>query len=162
MRRKDREVTGLENLLAIIRQCQVGHLGMCQEGRPYVLPLNFGAELEEGSIVLYFHGAKEGRKLEVLRENPQVCVEFELLHRLLTGPVACAYSCTFESVVGFGRAEILEDHAAKARGLAAIHRQTTGQEFSFTPEQTDTVAVIRVALTEVTGKRRPENPGAPE
>lgn len=162
MRRKDREVTGLGNLLAIIRRCRVCHLGMCQEGRPYVLPLNFGAELEEGAIVIYLHGAKEGRRLEVLRENPRVCAEFELLHGLLAGPSACAYSCTFESVVGFGRAEILEDQAQKARGLAAIHRQTTGREFSFTPEQTATVAVIRVALTEATGKRRPENPGAPE
>lgn len=157
MRRKDREVTGLENILAIIRQCQVCHLGMCQEGRPYVLPLNFGAELEDGAIVLYFHGAKEGRKLDVIRENPQVCAQFDCGHKLLTGPIACAHSFAFESVVGFGQAEILEEHGDKAQGLASIHRQTTGKEFAFSPEQTGTAAVIRVTLTEVTGKRRPEN-----
>lgn len=157
MRRTDREVTGLENLLAIIRGCSVCRLAMNHNGQPYVIPLNFGAQVERDHIVLYFHGAKEGRKLEAIRQDPRVCVEFDRGHKLLTGPVACAHSMAFESVVGFGRAEILEDHPGKARGLAAIHRQTTGREFDFTPQQTNTAAVIRVALTEVTGKRRPEN-----
>ena len=155
MRRKDREVTGNEAIMQIISRCQVCRLAMCRDNVPYIVPLNFGAELEEGKITLYFHGAREGKKLDVIRENPQVCVEFDGGHQLLEGEIACAHSFAYESVVGFGRAQILESHADQARGLEAIHRHMTGKEFTFTPEQTGCVAVLRVVLEQAEGKRRP-------
>ncbi|MEY8311368.1 pyridoxamine 5'-phosphate oxidase family protein [Oscillospiraceae bacterium 42-9] len=154
MRRKDREITGLAEIMEILSSCQVCRLGMCQKGMPYVVPLNFGVEREGERLVLYFHGAREGKKLDIIRENPQVCVEFDGEHRLLEGETACAYSFAYESVIGFGKAEILESHEEKAQGLAAILRSLTGKEFTFTPEQTQSVAVLRVALEEVAGKRR--------
>lgn len=155
MRRKDREVTGLDEIMQILDQCKVCRLGLSDQGAPYIVPMNFGAELEDGHICIYFHGAKEGRKLDIIRKNPQACVEFDCGHKLLEGEIACAHSFAYESVVGFGKAEILESHEAKAQGLAAIHRHMTGKVFAYTPEQTDIVAVLRVELEEVTGKRRP-------
>ncbi len=154
MRRKDREITGLAEIMEILSRCQVCRLGMCQKGMPYVVPLNFGVEREGERLVLYFHGAREGKKLDIIRENPQVCVEFDGEHRLLEGETACAHSFAYESVIGFGKAEILESHEEKAQGLAVILRSLTGKEFTFTPEQTQSVAVLRVALEEVAGKRR--------
>ncbi|MCI9256215.1 pyridoxamine 5'-phosphate oxidase family protein [Acutalibacter sp.] len=154
MRRKDREITGLAEIMEILSRCQVCRLGMCQKGMPYVVPLNFGVEREGERLVLYFHGAREGKKLDIIRENPQVCVEFDGEHRLLEGETACAHSFAYESVIGFGKAEILESHEEKAQGLAAILRSLTGKEFTFTPEQTQSVAVLRMALEEVAGKRR--------
>lgn len=154
MRRKDREITDLEEIMNIIRACRVCRLGMADGDRPYVVPLNFGVQMENGAVTLYFHGAKEGRKLDILRKNPAVCVEFDLGHQLLEGDVPCACSFAYESVIGFGRGEILERHEDKARGLAAIHRQMSGKEYEFTPEQTGIVAVLRVELQEVAGKRR--------
>lgn len=156
MRRKDREITDINEIVQILSRCRVCHLGLSDQGAPYIVPMNFGAELEDGRICIYLHGAKEGRKLDIIRENPQACVEFDCGHKLLEGEIACAHSFAFESVVGFGQAEILESHEEKARGLAAIHRNMTGKVFDFTPEQTDFVAVLRVTLDEVTGKRRPE------
>ena len=154
MRRKDREITGLAEIMEILSRCQVCRLGMCQKGMPYVVPLNFGVEREGERLVLYFHGAREGKKLDIIRENPQVCVEFDGEHRLLEGETACAHSFAYESVIGFGKAEILESHEEKAQGLAAILRSLTGKEFTFTPEQTQSVAVLRTAMEEVAGKRR--------
>ena len=154
MRRKDREITGLAEIMEILSRCQVCRLGMCQKGMPYVVPLNFGVEREGERLVLYFHGAREGKKLDIIRENPQVCVEVDGEHRLLEGETACAHSFAYESVIGFGKAEILESHEEKAQGLAAILRSLTGKEFTFTPEQTQSVAVLRMALEEVAGKRR--------
>lgn len=155
MRRKDREVAGQEEIMQILDRCQVCRLALADQGAPYIVPMNFGAELEDGRICIYLHGAKEGRKLDMIRKNPQACVEFDCGHQLLEGEIACAHSFAFESVLGFGKAEILEAHEEKARGLAAIHRHMTGKVFDFTPEQTDIVAVLRVTLEEVTGKRRP-------
>ena len=139
MRRKDREITGLAEIMEILSRCQVCRLGMCQKGMPYVVPLNFGVEREGERLVLYFHGAREGKKLDIIRENPQVCVEFDGEHRLLEGETACAHSFAYESVIGFGKAGILESHEEKAQGLAAILRSLTGKEFTFTPEQTQKI-----------------------
>lgn len=155
MRRKDREVVEPEEIMGIIRRCQVCRLGLCRDGLPYVVPMNFGAQLEGGVPVIYLHCAPTGQKLDILRENPAACLEFDGGHRLLTGDIACAHSFAYESAIGFGRAEILESHQDKAAGLAAIHRHITGKDFDFTPEQTACVAVLRVRLESVSGKRRP-------
>ncbi|WP_322168974.1 pyridoxamine 5'-phosphate oxidase family protein [Acutalibacter caecimuris] len=154
MRRKDREVTDRGEVMGIIRRCQVCRLGLCDRGTPYVVPMNFGVEQEDGQVVVYLHSAKTGRKLDILRENPAVCLEFDGGHRLLTGDVACAHSFAYESVIGFGRAEILDSYQEKAAGLAAILRHLAGKAFTFTPEQAAHVAVLRVRLDTVSGKRR--------
>ncbi len=154
MRRKDREVTSIDEIMEILARCKVCRLGLADHGKPYVVPVNFGAQLEDGQICIYIHGAKAGRKLDILRENPLICVEADCGHRLLEGEIACAHSYAYESVIGFGKAEVLQGHQEKAKGLEAIHRNVTGKRFAYTPEQTETVAVLRVALEEASGKRR--------
>ena len=67
MRRKDREVTELETVKEIIRQCDVLRLGLADGDYPYIVPMNFGWEEKEGRLYFYLHGAAEGRKAELLR-----------------------------------------------------------------------------------------------
>ncbi len=105
MRRHEQEIIDRTEIDEIIRQCPVCHLGLCDQGQPYVVPLSFGYD---GKAV-YFHSARLGRKLEILRHNNRVCVEFEIVQDLITGPTACNWSVHFKSVMGFGRAHILED-----------------------------------------------------
>ena len=62
MRRKDREITDPGEIRAIVERAKVLHLGLNGEERPYVVPLHYGVEWEEGLPVFYVHGAKEGRK----------------------------------------------------------------------------------------------------
>jgi nitroimidazol reductase NimA-like FMN-containing flavoprotein (pyridoxamine 5'-phosphate oxidase superfamily) len=69
MRRKDREVTGTEELLAIIRANKVCRLGMADGDLPYVVPLNYGFEFDCGRLVLYFHCAGEGKKIGILKKK---------------------------------------------------------------------------------------------
>ena len=70
MRRKDREVTDLGAIGRIIGDCKVLRLGMVDGRRPYVVPMNFGFDLRDGVLELYCHSALEGRKIEILRRNP--------------------------------------------------------------------------------------------
>ncbi len=72
MRRSDREITDEKKIAEILDTAKILHLGMVDGGRPYVLPLHYGYEFADGALVFYMHGAKEGRKLEVLRTNPAV------------------------------------------------------------------------------------------
>lgn len=153
MRRKDREITSQEEQLKIWKSCKVCRLAMADGDRPYVLPMNFGMALEEGKITLYLHCAMEGRKLDILRRNPKVCVEADCEHRLIEAKEACGYGYTYASVLGEGKAEILEDPGEKSRGLSVLMAHQTGKEFFFTEAQTACVCVLRIRLEQATGKR---------
>ena len=72
MRRKDRELKDMADIVAIAKRETVCTVAFHDESCPYLIPLNYGAEVEEGKLVLYFHGAKEGTKIDKIRENPQV------------------------------------------------------------------------------------------
>lgn len=156
MRRKDREIVSQEEQLKLWQACKVCRLAMVDGDRPYVLPLNFGAALEEGKITLYLHCAREGRKLEILRRNPRVCVEADCGHGLLEADSACGYGYTFASVLGEGNAELLEASGEKAHGLSVLMEHQTGKRFTFTEAQTAPVCVFRIRLEHATGKRRSE------
>lgn len=63
MRRADREVKSAEEIRAIFALCKTCHVAMVDEGMPYVVPLSFGYELQDGELTLFFHSAKVGRKM---------------------------------------------------------------------------------------------------
>lgn len=53
MRRKDREVTNLDEIVEIMKGCDVCRIAINDEIYPYILPVNFGFELVDGNIVIY-------------------------------------------------------------------------------------------------------------
>ncbi|MDR0452634.1 MAG: pyridoxamine 5'-phosphate oxidase family protein [Treponema sp.] len=162
MRRKDREITDTEELLAIIRANKVCRLGMADGSQPYVVPLNYGFEFDTGGLVLYFHGAGEGKKIDILKKNSRVCFEIDGEHGLSEGKNACEYGFYFASVIGFGNACFIDSEAEKARALAALMRHQTGEDraFAFSPAQLSAVTVFKVTALSFTGKRRAPPPDA--
>ena len=60
MRRKDREITDFNEILAIMEKCDVCRIALNDDGFPYVVPLNFGMDVRDGQVYLYFHCAMEG------------------------------------------------------------------------------------------------------
>ena len=154
MRRSDREITDRREIAAILSRCRVCRLAMADEAGLYIVPLNFGWTLEGDRLTLYFHSAREGRKLRAIRQHPAVAFEMDGGHQLVEGPVPCAYGYRYESVTGAGRAEILEDPAEKRAALAILTRCVTGKEFSFTDQMARSVAVIRITADWYTAKAR--------
>ena len=108
MRRSDRELRDPGQLLEIIDACKVFRLAMVAEGRPYLVPLNFGYAYEGGQFEFYFHSALQGRKLDLLRQNPQVCFELDCGHALVPADLPCGYSYRYASVIGEGTVELVE------------------------------------------------------
>ena len=156
MRRQDREVTDLAELGAILQACKTCHLAMIDAGRPYVVPLSYGYTLVEGQLTLYFHSAKEGRKIEVLRENADVCFEMS------TEGVAafaqespCNSGYFFSSIIGFGRALFVHEVEEKCEALTLLMRHQAGIETRFTAAQADPVCVFKVVAHSFTGKTKP-------
>ena len=151
MRRDDREITDRSQIDAIIGGSRVCRLGMSDDGRPYVIPLCFGYD----GLALYLHCASEERKLDVLRHNPHVCVEFDLPGDVVESEDACSWGIEYQSVVAFGTALFVEEPGEKRKALALVIAQYArpGQEFSFPDASVDRTVVLKVVISGITGKQ---------
>jgi uncharacterized protein len=159
MRRKDREVSTIDGIKSIIEKCKVCHLAMVDEGLPYVVPLSFGYAIDGKKLTLFFHSAKTGRKIDILHENKEVCFEMAYEGKLGHFENPCNAGYYFESVIGFGRVEFVEDVQQKCQALSLLMKQQSGKDFTFTENQADTVCVFKVVSTEFTGKLKPAPSG---
>lgn len=148
MRRSDRAITDPQELESVLREGAVCRMGLCDEGKPYVVPMNYG--YRDGSVFL--HSAAEGRKIDILRSNPSVCLEFEKDVELVPAEAACSFSMKYRSVIASGKAVFLEGTEEKSFGLNAIMLQYTGREFVFPPQALEKIVVLRVDLEECSGK----------
>ena len=182
MRRKDREVLGDENIAKIIEQCTTCHVAMMDDtaaGMPYVIPMSFGYSLKDGALELYFHCAHVGKKLDCIRKNPNVAFSMCIENRIeIHEDVYCKNGRFYASVVGQGKAEIVEDSTEKCRGLSllmerqaagAVHGSSSAQsakpapsmhaphKFEFTPAQAAAVTVFKITSTNFTGKAKNDN-----
>ena len=156
MRRKDRQITDLEAIRAILDKAKVLHLAMIDGARPYVVPMNYGYALADGRLTLYLHSAKEGRKLDVLQNNDRVAFVLETnVSQVSGGDIPCKYSEAYASVMGEGTAVLLDDPVQKIEALQILMKTQTGREFAFTPAMAESVAVIRVNVDSFTAKARP-------
>ena len=156
MRRKDRQITEIESIRAILDKAKVLHLAMIDGARPYVVPMNYGYALADGRLTLYLHGAKEGRKLDVLQNNDRVAFVLETnVSQVSGGDIPCKYSEAYASVMGEGTAVLLDDPVQKIEALQILMKTQTGREFAFTPAMAESVAVIRVNVDSFTAKARP-------
>ena len=143
MRRKDREVTDIEKIEEILDACKVSRIGL-------------GYSLEDGRLVLYYHGANEGKKLELVKENPQVGFEMDCGHELVEGRLACQHSYHYASIIGNGEARVITEPEEKLKALAVIMKHQTGkefQEFETNPRLEKAVSIIKVEVGEYTCKR---------
>ena len=145
MRRQDRAVTDPEKIQAVIDGCEICRLGFCDQGKPYVVPVNFGHAVENGQHVFYFHGAAEGRKVDLIRQTGRACIEMEEGYQLKPAEQACRYTAAFRSVIGEGSVREVTDPEEKKAGLTAILRQSTGQDqWTYGPAMLAEVCVCRL------------------
>ena len=153
MRRQDRAVTAPEKVRAVIDACEVCRLGL-QDGRGvYVVPVNFGHTVEGGRHVFYFHGAAEGRKVDLVRRNGWAGFELDTGYRLQGAEAACGYTAAFQSVIGEGPIRGVETAEEKRRGLAAImHQATCCGDWTFPDAAVDAVCVLRLDAEELSCK----------
>lgn len=156
MRRKDREVTDLAEIEEILKECKTCHLAMVDEGRPYVVPLSYGYQLQEdGTLELYFHSAKEGRKLDILRKNNQVCFEMSKEGEPVHADTPCNSGYYYSSVIGYGEVSFPEEVVEKCEALSYMFYQQTGRKVEFEEKQADSVCILKVVSRDFTGKRKP-------
>lgn len=153
MRRNDREVTDNERINEIIKECDCCRLGFCDEGSVYIVPLSFGFKFDGVNRTLYFHSAKEGRKIELIKKGEAVGFEMDARHRIYGADTACSYSTGFVSIIGEGRAEFIEDNNEKERALSLIMSHYTGKDkWDYKPEMLNAVCIFKLEITAISCK----------
>lgn len=137
----------------IINTCEVCYVSMVdKEGKPYVLPFNFAYENNK----IYLHSGNYGKKLEILRQNPNVCIAFSIGHKLFhqNETVACSYSMTYKSIVATGEVEFEEDIEKKTILMNKIMTKYTGKEFTYSKPAITNVVCFVVKIKEMSGRNR--------
>lgn len=153
MRRKDREITDMNEIVGIIKKCDVCSLAFFDEEYPYIIPLNFGYHYYDDKIEFYFHSAGVGKKLDLIMVNPMVAFEMNCNHNLITGDKACDYTMEFESVCGNGVIEILPDEE-KITALNYLMKQYSNEEsFQYNENLVKRIAVLKLTVHNISGKR---------
>lgn len=122
---------------------------MVDGNKPYVVPMSFG----HANGHLFFHSAREGRKIDILRRNNRVCFEFDIDHQVVVGAKACKWGFGYQSVIGTGKAYFIDQLEAKKKALSVIMRQYSDKTFEYDERVVSKTLVFGVAIETVTGKR---------
>ena len=149
MRRKEKEITDKTSMELIILKSSVCRLALSDEDRPYIVPLCFGYEND----TLYFHSAREGRKLDILRKNNKVCFEFDVDHEIVEADDACGWGMKYQSVIGFGKGSIIDDIESKRKALNVIMQNYSRNSYEYPDKTIKKIVIIKVEIEHMTGKK---------
>lgn len=154
MRRRDREITDNEKIKEIIKACDCCRLGLNDNGKVYIVPLNFGFTEENEKYTFYFHGAKTGRKLDIIKQNNNAGFELDTNHQIYTkGDKACDYTARFQSIIGNGKITIIENSNEKMKALLELMKHNTGKsEWEFDERMIKAVTVFKLEVEEMSCK----------
>jgi uncharacterized protein len=152
LRRKDKQVTSREEIEAIIKKASVLRIALHDDPFPYLVPVNFGY----GDGKLFFHSASEGKKIDLIRKNNRVCFETETDFGLIGGDIPCHWSARYASVIGFGRACLIEDPEEKKKGLEVILRHNSVDPLEIPDSSLVRIVLVRIEVESMTGKVSPK------
>ena len=155
MTRREREVTDINEIVKTLDKAKVLHLGLVDGDEAYVVPMNYGYTMDNGKLTIYLHGAKRGRKIDLMRANPKVFFEMDCDITPFEGEIACKYGITYSSIMGKGIAEIVEDVEEKKKALSILMKTQTQKDFEFEDKMTAFVSIIRIDVSQYTAKHRP-------
>jgi len=150
MRKKDKEIKDKKLIEFIIKRATVCRIALSENNVPYIVPLNFGYK----DNCLYFHSAKEGKKIDMIRRNNDVCFEIDIDNEIIKGENACGWSMKYYSIIGFGRAFFVEGFEEKWKALDIVMEHYAGKSsFEYSEEGVNNAAIIKVEIESMTGKK---------
>lgn len=153
MRRQDRKITEPAVIATVLDKCRTLHLGLVEDGRAYIVPLNYGWTEENGRYILYAHSAAEGRKIDLIRGGADVGFEMETGVEYFDADTACGWGNRYESIIGEGSATLLETPEEKRQALAAIMAHYSARkDYTFEDAMVNLVQVIQIDVTALSCK----------
>ncbi len=118
-------ITNKESIQEILDDAEYGTLALCEKNKPYSLPINF-VQLD---TVIYFHGAKKGKKMDIIKNNSYASFSVVELCSLLSSYFstddgsACPATQLFKSVIIDGQIELVTSYDEKAKALEMLMKK---------------------------------------
>jgi len=149
MRRKDREIVDRGEMEAILAEATVCRVAIADGEEPYIVPLCFCYR----DNAIWFHSANAGKKITMIKKNPRCCAEVDICGGPIPDQKPCSWEFRYKSVICTGTARIVEDYAEKRTALNYLMQRYGGAEYPFTEQDLDRVCVVKIPVTEMTGKK---------
>ena len=149
MRRKEREITSREEIDGILGSTAVMNLALCDNNVPFLVPVFFAYD----GTSLYFHSAFKGTKMEIISRNNTVCFEVSVDQGVIESDMACDFEAKHRTVIGFGKAVLVEEMAEKVKVLDMIVARFTERKFPYPQGSLDNTAVVRIEIESIKGKK---------
>lgn len=149
MRRKDREIRDIDEIVRILNEAQVCRLALFDGEYPYIIPMCFGFDLHGDKLELYFHCAAQGKKLDLIKENNRAAFEIDKLMGIVGGEIACGYTADYECITGVGTVDIING-IEKLTGLNTIVKKYAENisDKRFSEEMLNNVVVLKLTVNE--------------
>jgi nitroimidazol reductase NimA-like FMN-containing flavoprotein (pyridoxamine 5'-phosphate oxidase superfamily) len=155
MRRSEFLVDDRGKIVEILDECKIMRVAMVDGDKPYIVPVNYGYELSDGVLTMYFHSAVVGRKIDIFNRNKNVCFELDCSFELVMGETACSTTCRYASIIGSGELEFLDSKEEKTNAFKIMMKHQTGRDYNEFPEEAlAKTAVMIIRSTDFTGKVR--------
>ena len=146
---ESKEVRDLTSLESIINRATVCRIGLSGDGMPYVVPMVFGYRDSR----VYLHSSLEGRKMDLLRANDNVCFEVDIDHEIVMAETSCSWGIKYRSIIGFGKARLIEDEGEKREALDVImEHYSSANAHDYPRDILGKTAIIKIELETITGK----------
>lgn len=148
---KNRSLDNQRDILEIIEKCDVCYVSMVdKDNKPYLIPMNFG--FSENTILL--HCAKHGKKIDILKNNPEVCILFTTDHLMhwQNEDVACSWSMKYRSVLTYGSVDFIDDINEKEAILHQFMKNYSTRSFKFGKPSLEEVQVLKVDVIRFEGR----------
>ena len=133
---------------SIIERAQACRIAMCVDNKPYVVPVTFGYQ----DNCLYFHSSPQGTKIDILKQNAQVCFEMDIDHELIKAKSPCTWDIRYRSVIGFGTASFVEDIEEKQKALHIILQHYADGPFQYHEASLRKATVVKIEIESMTAK----------
>jgi hypothetical protein len=154
VRRKDREILDTKIIKEILERSDVCRIALNAERAPYIVPLNYGYTWKD-TLILFFHCAKDGRKIDLLKKNNIVGIEIDTSHELIEGKAACTWGMKYRSIIGIGKVYFIEDLEEKRQALDKVmeHYHYQGKP-EYKEEGLKNVMVGKIEVEEMSCKEK--------
>ena len=151
MRKHNQEIKSKDIINTILSNSKICRIAMIDNGRPYLLPFNYGYK----DNCIYIHSAPEGKKIEILKRNNEVCFEIEDHTEIIKNSKPCKCATKYRSVVGYGNVEIITDNEQKKNGLDIImtHNGIPTENNVYEKSQVELLVILKLNITQISGKQ---------
>jgi nitroimidazol reductase NimA-like FMN-containing flavoprotein (pyridoxamine 5'-phosphate oxidase superfamily) len=149
MRRKEREIPDRAEIDEIVYSEKVMHLALSDNNLPFLIPVFYAYD----GAALYFHSAKAGTKIEILKRNNNVCFEIYTGFQIIEDDKACDFEAQHRTVIGFGKAFFVESEEEKIQALDKIVGRFTDKKFEYPKGNLQATTIIRIDIELIKGKK---------